>query len=397
MGRRKVVKLFRLLSPIPLACLFLITPLSCKKDPTTPNADILNRPVIWLNTTAVSFTAYAAGGDPAAQSFQVKNSGKNTLQYSVSDDADWLAVEPASGSSSGQLVEHTILINKAGLTARDDGYVATIMIVSDEAYNNPQRVTVNLKLSSQPPPEIWASPLDMAFAAKVGQNPRPQTLRIKNVGEGTLTYEIAWDVPWLTVAPTGGTSAGGEKTHTVSVNSQSLALGNYDGIISISAPDASNSPQLVMVRLRVGTAPPPSTDNRISISCNPSSGGTGTTVSIPVSIRGNLQAIESFGLELTFDANLFDYVNTKKGSLTGSWAFVDGNSSGSGVVTVGGLAGSGNTIPVGSTGTIAIVTLRVTGAGYSDGHVSQITIRSYSDDISGMQPKPASTSFTFRK
>lgn len=369
---------------------------SCKKNPVTPNADVLNRPVIWLNRSEVSFTAYEAGGNPAVQSFKVKNSGKNTLQYSVSDDADWLSVEPPSGSSSGQLVEHTILINKAGLTARDDGYVATIMIVSDEAYNNPQRVTVSLKLSSQPPPEIWASPLNMVFAAKVGQNPSAQTLRIKNVGEGTLTYEIAWDVPWLTVAPTGGTSAGGEKTHRVSVGSSTLGEGNYDGTITVSAPDASNSPQFVMVRLRVGTAPPPSTDNRISISCSPSSGGTGTTVSVPVSIRGNLQAIESFGLELTFDTNLFDYVNTKKGSLTGSWAFVDGNASG-GVVTVGGLAGSGNTIPVGSSGTIAIVTLRVTGAGYSDGHVSQLTIRSYSDDISGMQPKPASTSFTFRK
>ena len=112
------------------------------------------------------------------------------------------------------------------------------MIVSDEAYNNPQRVNVSLKLSSQPPPEIWVSPLEMAFSAKVGQNTSAQTLRIKNVGEGTLTYEIAWDVPWLTVAPTGGTSAGGEKNHTVSVGSNTLALGNYDGILSISAPDA---------------------------------------------------------------------------------------------------------------------------------------------------------------
>ena len=118
---RKLVKLSRLLSPIPLACFFLITPLPCKKAPITPNADVLNRPVIWLNTTEVSFAAYEAGGNPAAQAFKVKNSGKNTLQYSVSDDAQWLSVEPASGSSLGQLVEHTILINKAGLAARGDG------------------------------------------------------------------------------------------------------------------------------------------------------------------------------------------------------------------------------------------------------------------------------------
>lgn len=361
-----------------------------------PNVDVLNRPVIWLNTSEVSFAAYEAGGNPAAQSFKVKNSGKNSLKYDVSDDAEWLSVEPVSGSSSGQLVEHAILVNKEGLTPRNEGYVGTIMVVSADAYNNPQRVTVNLKLSSQPPPVIWASPLEMAFTAKVGQNPSAQTLRVKNVGEGTLAYEMNWDASWLSVAPTGGTSAGGEKTHTVSVASGPLAQGNYDGIISISAPDASNNPQLVMVSLRVGTAPPPSTENKISITCNPSSGRSGTTVSIPISIKGNLQAIESFGLELTFDTNMFAYNTTKKGSLTGSWAFVDGNASG-GVVTIGGLAGSGNTIAVGSSGSIAIVTLNVTGSSYSDGYVSQVTIRSYSDDISGMTPQPTSTSFTLRK
>ena len=396
MGRRKLVKLLRLLYPIYLVLLFLLFPLSCKKNPITPNADILNRPVIWLNTAEVSFAAYEAGGNPAAQSFKVKNSGKNVLQYNVSDDADWLSVEPASGSSSGQSVEHTILINKTGLAARDDGYVATIMIVSDEAYNNPQRVSVSLKLSSQPPPEIWASPLEMAFSAKVGQSPAAQTLRIKNVGEGTLTYEIAWDVPWLTVAPTGGTSAGGEKTHTVSVGSSTLAERNYDGIITVSASDASNSPQFVMVRLRVGSAPPPSTDNRISISCSPPSGGTGTTVSIPISIRGNLQAIESFGLELTFDSNLFQYQSTSAGNLTGGWS-VGGGESG-GIVTIGGFAGGANAIPVGSVGSIAIVKLSVrTDTPYSDGHVSQLTIRGYIEDIQGLQPQPNSTSFTFRK
>jgi hypothetical protein len=379
-----------------LACFLLLIPLSCKKSPTMPNVDVLNRPVIWLNTSEVSFAAYEAGGNPAAQSFKVKNSGKNSLKYDVSDDAEWLSVEPVSGSSSGQLVEHAILVNKEGLTPRNEGYVGTIMVVSADAYNNPQRVTVNLKLSSQPPPVIWASPLEMAFTAKVGQNPSAQTLRVKNVGEGTLAYEMNWDASWLSVAPTGGTSAGGEKTHTVSVASGPLAQGNYDGIISISAPDASNNPQLVMVSLRVGTAPPPSTENKISITCNPSSGRSGTTVSIPISIKGNLQAIESFGLELTFDTNMFAYNTTKKGSLTGSWAFVDGNASG-GVVTIGGLAGSGNTIAVGSSGSIAIVTLNVTGSSYSDGYVSQVTIRSYSDDISGMTPQPTSTSFTLRK
>jgi hypothetical protein len=374
--------------------------LSCKKSPTFPNAEELTRPVIWLNTFELAFTAYESGGNPEGQTLQVKNSGKNTLEYTIADDADWLSVEPGNGTSSGQIVTHTVLINKAGLAAQDTEYVANITIVGSEAYNNPQRMSVKLKVSPKPPPQIWVSTQEMSFAAKTGKNPAPQTLRIKNSGEGTLTYDIAVDSSWLSVSPDAGTSSGEEKSHTVSVSSSSLAEGSYDGTITISSADASNSPQHVTVSLEVSSnpqPPPPSNDNRISVGCNPSSGRTGTTVSVPISIDGNLQAISTFGLELTFDSNLFDYVRTGKGSLTGNWATVDGNLSGAGKVTLGGFAGSANAIPVGSVGTIVVVTLKVTGTGFSDGQQSQLKIQSYSDDIAGMKPQPASTTFTFRK
>lgn len=376
----------------------LLSSFSCKKNPVIPNAEELSRPVIWLNAFEFSFTAYQSAGDPAAQVFQVKNIGKDTLQYSISDDADWISVEPPSGSSTGQLVEHTILVNKGGLAARDAAYEATIMIASSEAFNNPQRISVRLKISSQPPPEIWVRPREMAFAALVGDSPPAQTLKVKNTGMGILTYGINWNVPWITVSPAGGSSGGAEEIHTVAVDSVNLSKGSYEGTITISSADATNSPQSVRISLEIGDSPPtppPSTDNAIFITCDPSSGGSGTLVSIPVSIRGNLRDIETFGLELTFDSNLFQYQSTSTGNLTGGW-MVDSGGSGS-ILTVGGLKGSANAIPVGSIGTIAVVILRVTGTGYSNGYQSQITIRGYIEDIQGMQPDPCSTSFTYRQ
>jgi hypothetical protein len=379
-----------------LFLLIVLSALTCKKNPIMPNAEELNRPVIWLDTFDLSFVAYEAGGNPAAQSIQIKNSGKNTLEYSISDDADWLSVEPPNGSSTGQLVDHSIFINKAGLAAREEIYEATISIVSPEAYNNPQRVHVSLKISTRPPPEIWVSPSTMMFSVKVGQNPPSQTFRVKNAGEGVLTYDISWDAAWLNVAPTGGSSSGEEKSHAVKVDSKNLPEGSYDGNITISAADASNSPRSVSVTLEVRAVGPLPTDNEISISCNPATGGTGRLISIPVSIRGNLQSISTYGLVLSFDSNLFQYQSTAKGNLTGGWAVVDGNLSGPGSVTVGGFAGSANAIPVGSVGTIAVVTLRVTGSGYSSGHQSQISISSYTDDIAGMTPQPATATFTYQ-
>ncbi len=112
-----------------LAVLLAFLPLfalSCKKSPTMPNAEELTRPVIWLNTFELAFSAYESGGNPEAQIFQIKNSGQNTLQYTISDDADLLSVEPGNGASSGQLVGHTVLINKAGLAAQEADYEATV-------------------------------------------------------------------------------------------------------------------------------------------------------------------------------------------------------------------------------------------------------------------------------
>ncbi len=392
------MRMLQRLSQTALFSLLLLGALTCKKNPITPNAEELTRPVIWLNTFELSFTAYESGGNPGGQVLKIKNSGQNTLQYTVSDDADWLSVEPSSGTSSGQPSEHNILVNKAGLAVQDADYEATISIVSPEAYNNPQRVSVKLNISAQPPPEIWVSPSVMTFSVKVGQNPPSQILKVKNSGEGTLTYDIIWDAPWINVAPIGGSSGGGEKSHTVSVDSKSLPQGSYDGSITISADEASNSPQSVRVSLQVSTTgppPPPSTKNKISISCNPGSGGTGTVVSIPISIDGNLQLIQAFGLNLNFDANLFQLQSVGNGSLTGSWSVGYGGSGG--VITIGGYAGGGTAIPVGSVGSIAVVTLRVTGAGYGDGHQSQITINGYADDITGLTPQPATTTFTFRQ
>ncbi len=474
---------------------------TCKKSPITPDAEELTRPIIWLDSSEKSFAAYEAGGNPSPQTFRVKNAGKGQLDYTITDESDWLSVEPDNGSSSGQVVEHTIFIDKSGLSAQEAAYTAIISIACSEAYNNPQKISVNLKVSLEPPPQIWVNPAEMSFAAAVGANPSTQVLKIKNSGQGTLNYTITWNVSWLNVSPAGGSSEGDENSHSVSVTSAALAEGTYSGIITVADSYATNNPQEVRVNLTVSKTPPPviglnttqlsfvagvgqnpspkslgvrnsgggtlsyqitwdagwmtvspasgsstgqenshtvtvnssslgigsyngtitvastgtanspqqvgvtlsvtsiPTDNQISISCSPSSGGTGTTVSIPIWIRGNTKPISSFGLEMTFDSGLFQppSQSVSKGSLNGNWSLVDGNVVSPGTLRIGGLAGSASPIPTGSEGSIAVVTLKVIGTAYNDGHQSQIVIRSYADDIAGMVAEPTSTVFTFRK
>jgi hypothetical protein len=379
-----------------LIILMLLTiPLwNCKKNPITSDPESLTRPVIWFNLFEMAFAASETGPAPASQALKIKNGGQGTLKYAVTADADWLNVEPAGGSSSGQTNEHAVSVNKTGLAAQDSDYTATITVTSGEAYNNPQKVKVSLKISKEPPPEIFVSPQALYFVAQTGgSNPPRQSISIRNGGGGSLDYVITWAGSWLSVSPQSGSSSGQENRHNVSVNSRGLAVGVYNGMITITSSNATNSPQQVGVTLRVGSIP---TNNEIRVSCSPSEGRTGATISVPVSIVGNINEILSFGLELTFDSNMFQYVGTSKGSLTGSWAYVDGNNVG-GTVTIGGLAGAGNLIPMGSSGTIAVVTLKVTGGSYSNGQQSQIIIQGYADDIVGMKPEPASATFTYRK
>jgi hypothetical protein len=444
------------------------------------------------------------GGNAESQTLEIKNTGVNPLNYTISDDADWLLVHPTSGSSSGETVKHTVSIDKTGLQAQNEDYTATILVECTESYNNPQKVAVSLNVSKEPPPRIWANPQNLTFSAQVngadpaaqtisvknsgqgtlkyelscnnvwvsvspntgqckgnakshtirvstaglgvgkhqailnvrdprasnspkkitinfniskealpqiwvntksvtfsmnegGPNPPNKSIRIKNSGGGTLKYSLAKDAQWLSVNPSSGQSAGQEKSHSLSVNSSGLNVGNHYATVTITDKNASNSPQRVNVTLKIKTTAPPPTDNKISISCSPSSAKKNTIVSIPVHIRGNLNEIKVFGLELHFDPNMFQFQSCSSSGLTSGWAAVDGNEISSGVVKVGGFAGSGKAIAVGSEGKIAIIRLIVTGDSYGNGTQSQLQINTYTDAIAGMKPEPAKTTFTLQK
>jgi len=493
-------KHFRL-AILALICAFGVISLSCKQNSTAPQVDDLTRPVIWISASEITFAASVAGGNIEPQAIEIKNSGLNPLSYTVSDDVDWLQVEPTSGTSSGETIQHTVTIDKTGLTAQNDPYTATITVTCPESYNNPQTVAVSLNLSKAPPPKIWFEPKNLIFNAQVnganptsqeinignngegtlkyeiscdkpwinvspkagkcagntkshsvnattsglgagdhsatltirdpgasnspkhiavtlkiskeplpqiwvstknltfsmvagGSNPSPRSIKIKNSGGGTLNYSITSDTPWLSVSPTSGTSTGNEKAHTLSVKTSGLNSGTHYATVTVKDNNASNSPQKVRVTLKITTT---TTDNKIWISCSPASAAKGTIVSIPVSIRGNRNEIQVFGLELHFDPNMFQYSGTSSGNLTGSWAAVDGNEISSGVIKVGGFAGSASAIPVGSEGRIAIIKLRVTGDSYGNGKQSELRIDTYTDAIQGMTPEPAKTTFTLVK
>jgi hypothetical protein len=70
-------------------------------------------PTINLSLSSLSYAATQGAANPANQNISLTNSG-GTLNWTVSDNASWLAVSPVSGSGSSTL---TTSVNTAGLTA----------------------------------------------------------------------------------------------------------------------------------------------------------------------------------------------------------------------------------------------------------------------------------------
>jgi len=340
-------------------------------------------PQIGVTPKNLSFSAKLGGSNPDSKTLSIQNTGQSTLNYQITSDKGWLSVNPPNGISEGGQKNHTVSVNIGGLG--EGNHQGTLTITDENAINNPQTVAVSLSISREPPPEIWVSANQLSFSAEEsGGNPASKTFQVRNSGSGTLNYQITWDESWMSVSPDSGTSEGASRTHRVSINKAGLGRGTYNGTITVTDADASNSPQTIDVTLRITVQPPPATDNDVTLSISPSSGKSGTTVTVTIGIKGNLQPISAFGMDLTFNGAMFDFVNSSKGTLTGSWGLVSANSPSQGLVKVGGAAFGGTPIPVGSTGSVIIVRLRVTGGSLNNGDRSAIRVSTFSDDIAGM-------------
>jgi hypothetical protein len=110
-------------------------------------------------------------------------------------------------------------------------------------------------IGTQVKPIISLVPSLFKFAMAQGaSNPLPQTLRVTNSGPaGTiLSWSAVVSTPsWLSVSPSQGNGLGsGASTNiTVSVNATGMPVGTHNGIITVSDPNASNSPQTATVEL----------------------------------------------------------------------------------------------------------------------------------------------------
>jgi hypothetical protein len=230
---------------------------NCELTVTDPNAinnprtigvalDVLG-PIIELSGSDFEFSANEAGPNPADQTLTIRNSGAFTLDWQISEDCEWLSVNPTSGSSTGEPDDAILSIDTSGLSGGT--YNCELTVSDPEAINNPQTVNVSLDVFGA---ALELSQSQFAFSAlEGGPNPADKILSISNSAGGTLYWHVTEECAWLSANPAGGSSTGEPDAVTLSVDISGLDNGDYECELTAYDPNAVNSPQIVNVSLDV--------------------------------------------------------------------------------------------------------------------------------------------------
>jgi hypothetical protein len=106
-----------------------------------------SHPVIQLSAEEIQCTAVEGGCKPEPQILSIWNCGFETLNWSITDDCNWLEIEPNSGSSTGEPNQVTLSVNTANLI---HGSYSCELTVSDPcALNSPKTAHVILYVTNE--------------------------------------------------------------------------------------------------------------------------------------------------------------------------------------------------------------------------------------------------------
>jgi hypothetical protein len=127
--------------------------------------------------------------NPDNDQFTVANGGAGTLSYTISDDASWLNVSPASGVSTGEADSISIIYDTEDLSPGD--YSSTISIESANAINSPQTVVVTVHVGLAPLLNRVAVDLGGHLDTDVGQDNEAGLSRpLPEPADGETIYKL---------------------------------------------------------------------------------------------------------------------------------------------------------------------------------------------------------------
>ncbi|MHC4797900.1 MAG: BACON domain-containing protein [Planctomycetota bacterium] len=98
-------------------------------------------PEIELSLSSITRTM-PSGMNMSSDAFLVTNSGRGTLNYTITDDENWLSVSPDNGTSAGE--SDMISVNYSTSNLLSGNYSATITVEDPNSTNSPQTIAVTV-------------------------------------------------------------------------------------------------------------------------------------------------------------------------------------------------------------------------------------------------------------
>ena len=217
-----------------------------------------------LTVSPLSLSFSGTVGDPPAQQALQVGSDAGTVNWSATVDllngTGWLTVSPTSGTATlAQPSTVTAEVNFAALAA---GVFQAVITVTDTDTGFPVAVPVQAVVTS-PGGQLLLDRTAFLFqVAEGGFAPPAQTLRVLNNGTEAVNWSLSSLPSWLTASPASGTAGVGTakaSAITLAANPSGLAAGVLQVLVTVSAPGASNNPQLFTATLQVAPTAPPAT------------------------------------------------------------------------------------------------------------------------------------------
>ncbi len=138
----------------------------------------------------------------------------------------------------------TLVLNALDMTPGSH----TITLIAQDIDGQIDESSIEMTVFQEPPTlpiSLSIAPQTLQFITylHLGQSP-DRIISIRNDGDGLMTWTATDNSSWLTISSLSGTAP---SNILVSVNPAGLPVGEYQGTITITAPSASNSPQIINV------------------------------------------------------------------------------------------------------------------------------------------------------
>lgn len=182
-------------------------------------------PIINISTENLDF-----GENITSMTVDIKNIGGGVLQWAISENVDWISVNPTSGSITTEVGVISILVDRSNLSV--GSYTQNISITSN---GGSKSIVINATVAEGPILTLSNENIDF------GENTSVLALDITNTGNDELDWAITESADWLTISPISGQTNAETDIVTLTVDRSELLPGDYNHLISISSNGGSKT------------------------------------------------------------------------------------------------------------------------------------------------------------